>query len=182
VFPEAQAAFFARVNANNDIPGRLEAIISEPAVALGEAGWTGYGIGRAQPAEQFLLPVDYGGPALPPAEGEWERIILEIGPVGFALVLVSRLLVVWQIIKACLGGRRRQLEPLLLVALGFAVSCLPGSLVFNQLNSLAFWFLAGLGLLMHADSDGAIQFSLIEKRSKTAPFVAPLKVRSATES
>src|SRR2546428_2226283 len=103
-FPDAVAAFRERVEGNEDVPGRVLGVVREPLWALGEAGVIGYGIGTTHQATVFL---GGGGDAVPPAEGEWERIILEVGPVGFVLVLLTRLLVIartWQALRGTRDG------------------------------------------------------------------------------
>ncbi len=150
LYPEAQAAFFARAESNDDVPDRLGGILTVPLWALGEAGAMGYGIGATHQAAQFLIPAGYTGPLPPGAEGEWERMILEIGPFGFVLVLVARVLVVAQLWRATRAARSTELEPFLVAALVFTLSSVQGPLVFNQLASLLFWFMAGFGLLAPA--------------------------------
>src|SRR5205807_3831597 len=97
---------------------------------------------------------------VPPAEGEWERIILEVGPIGFLLVLLARLLVIaraWQAWRARPEGDSRAL---LAVALTFLLVSFPGHIVFNHTAAIFYWFMAGVALvpsvsLMHRPPIGS---------------------------
>src|SRR5439155_25729140 len=143
-FPDAVAAFRERVEANEDVPGGMLGIVSGPLWTLGEAGVIGYGIGTTHQATVFL---GGSGDAVPPAEGEWERIILEVGPIGFVLVLLTRLLVIartWQAWRARPEGDARAL---LAVALTFLLVSFPSNLVFNHTAAIFYWFMAGVALV-----------------------------------
>src|SRR5262249_46891840 len=98
-------------------------------------------------AARFLIPPGYTGPLPPPAEGEWERIILELGPFGFGLVLLARTLIVRGLWISTRRQRRSDPQPLLLAALLFTLLSLPGSLVVNQTASLFYWVAAGCALI-----------------------------------
>jgi hypothetical protein len=144
-FPDAVAAFRERVAANEDVPGRVLGVVREPLWALGEAGVIGYGIGTTHQAIVFL---GGSGDAVPPAEGEWERIVLEVGPIGFVLVLLTRLLVIartWQAWRARPEGDSRR--ALLAVALTFLLLSFPGNIVFNHTAAIFYWFMAGVALV-----------------------------------
>src|SRR5437879_1039858 len=143
-FPDAVAAFRERVEGNEDVPGRVLGIVREPLWALGEAGVIGYGIGTTHQATVFL---GSSGGAVPPAEGEWERIILEVGPIGFALVLLTRLLVMARTWQAWREKREGDSRALLAVALTFLLVSFPGPIVFNQTAAIFYWFMAGVALV-----------------------------------
>jgi len=143
-FPDAVAAFRERVEGNEDVPGRVLGVVREPLWALGEAGVIGYGIGTTHQATVFL---GGSGDVVPPAEGEWERIILEVGPIGFVLVLLTRLLVIaraWQAWRARPEGDSRALHA---VALTFVLASFPINLVFNHTAAIFYWFMAGVALV-----------------------------------
>jgi len=147
LFPEAWSAFVARVESNEDIGERIAGLVTEPLWALGEAGVSGFGIGSTHQATHFLMPAVWMDALPPPAEGEWERIILEVGPVGFALVLLVRVLVSWQLWRKWRLAGQENYRLFLTAALFFSLISFPGSLVFNQTASLFYWFFAGFGLL-----------------------------------
>lgn len=145
-FPDGYQAFLERVRENEDVPERIAGIVTEPLWALGEAGLFGYGIGNTHQAKAYLAPTTEG--AEPPgAEGEWERIILELGPVGFGLVVLARLLVSWRLWTALRTARGTPLALLLNAALLYSLVNLPGNLIFNHTAHLFYWFLAGHALI-----------------------------------
>ncbi len=145
-FPEAQRAFLDRARENEDVPERIAGILYQPLWALREAGLFGYGIGSAHQAINFLVPGGIGEVSPPGAEGEWERIILEVGPFGFALVILARILVARHLWKALVTSENKAANPFLVSALLFSLLCLPGNLIYNHTAALFYWFLAGLAL------------------------------------
>jgi len=169
-FPDGYQAFLERVRENEDVPGRTAGIVTEPLWALGEAGLFGYGIGNTHQAKAYLTS-DTDGVDPPPAEGEWERIILELGPVGFGLVVLARLLVSWRLWTALRAARGTPLGLLLNAALLYSLVSLPGNLVFNHTAHLFYWFLAGHALIpdvqeMTADQELRVP---IRERQRTVP-------------
>jgi len=147
LFPEARTAFTERVQQSEDIPERLAGILHNPIWALGETDSFGYGIGSTHQATAFLIPAGFSGPLPPEAEGEWERVILEVGPFGFALTILVRILVTRQLWMTFLASQGTALQPYLAAAFLFSLVSIPGSLVFNHTASIFYWFLAGFGLL-----------------------------------
>ncbi len=142
LFPDAVAAFVERASGTEDLADRLVGIVREPLWALSEAGLGGWGIGSTHQATAFLV-TDWPEPP-PAAEGEWERIILEVGPIGFGLVLLARFLVIRQAWRAWCRCPDRSARPLLASALVLVLTGLPGNLIFNHTASLFYWFMAGL--------------------------------------
>jgi hypothetical protein len=147
LFPEARTAFLERAQETEDLTERLVGIVSNPLWALGEAGVVGYGVGSTHQARVFLMPGEISDTLPPPAEGEWERIILEIGPIGFALVLLTRIFVAVRLWRTFRAAQGTQLQPYLATALVFALVSIPSNLVFNHTASVFYWFLAGFGLV-----------------------------------
>jgi hypothetical protein len=147
LFPAALDAFIQRAEQSDDLGDRLVGVIRKPVWALGGAGLVGWGIGTTHQATAFLIPAAATVASPPPAEGEWERIILEVGPLGFFLVVLARLLVSWRAWQAWrhAGAERR---PFMAATLIFSLASLPGSLVFNHTASLFYWFVAGLPLML----------------------------------
>lgn len=108
------------------------------------AGAFGYGTGSTHQANAFLAP-DARGIA-PPAEDEWQRIVLELGPLGLALTLIIRILVAARLWKA-LRSTDDTGRPFIAAALIFVLAHIPGSLVFNHTAALFYWFMAGFALI-----------------------------------
>lgn len=158
LFPEAWAAFVERVEGNEDVAGRIAGLVTEPWWALGEAGLSGFGIGATHQATYFLIPEASMDTLPPPAEGEWERIILEVGPVGFLLVIAARLFVISHMLRAWRSASK--VQPIVAAALMFVVVSLPGSLVFNHTASLFYWVMAGVALVYSGQRSTAYHVAL----------------------
>jgi hypothetical protein len=147
LFPEALTAFQERAQQNEDLQGRLAEVLYNPVWALAEAGPFGYGLGSAHQARAFVISGDTSDNLPPDAEGEWERIILEVGPVGFTLVLLTRIFVASQLWRALQASQGMRSQPFLIAAFLFSLLSIPGNLVFNHTASIFYWFLAGFGLM-----------------------------------
>ncbi len=139
--------FLQRFETTQDLSWRIAGLAGFPLAALQDAGSFGYGVGTTHQATIFLAADVVGVVSPPPAEGELERIVLELGPLGLVLVLVVRLLVIvrlWTASRATLGT---DAGPLVLTALVYCISLVPGGPVFNHTASLFYWFLAGTALI-----------------------------------
>jgi hypothetical protein len=146
-FPDAWASFFERVSNTEDVEERLIGIVSNPGPALDPAGVFGYGIGSTHQAAKFLIPDGLAFRRPPDAEGEWERIILELGPIGFGLVVVIRILVLGRLWRTFATSRDPAHRWFVATALLFAAASIPGNLVFNHTASVFYWFFAGVALI-----------------------------------
>lgn len=146
-FPDAWTSFAERAAESDDLEERLANITASPVSAADVSGMFGYGIGSTHQAASFLIPDGAPYKRPPDAEGEWERIVLELGPLGLALVVVVRILVAWKIGMAFANSRDPAHRWFLAMALSFAVVSIPGNLVFNHTASVFYWFFAGVGLV-----------------------------------
>lgn len=147
LFPEARNAFIERVRENEDVGERILGILYQPVWALSEAKVFGYGIGSTHQATHFLVPSEKIEVLPPGAEGEWERIILEVGPFGFALVVLARVFVSRWLWVALMASRGTGNSPFLAAAFVFSLVSLPGNLIFNHTASIFYWFVAGFALV-----------------------------------
>lgn len=181
VFPEATAAFAARARESADVPERLVGIVRTPLLALADAGLGGYGVGTTHQARAFLVEDEIGALRPPDAEGEWERVILELGPVGFLLTLLARLMVSRQLWSALRAAGGTPLAPYLVGALLFSLASIPGPLVFNHTAALFYWFLAGCGLVQaQARAAVRVPFARMAWTGRAAPGFAGAGLRRAT--
>ena len=145
-FPAAGEVFATRAAESDDVPQRVVGVFVQPVWALSQAGPFGFGVGSANQAAPLILGST--GASLPPAaEGEPERIILELGPLGLLLVLAARLLVLGRHLAALGDARATPLWPVVAGAFLFALVHLPGNLVFNHTASFFYWFTAGFALV-----------------------------------
>jgi len=154
VVPEAGTAFFERATETRDISERAVDAIQGPIGAMGRAGLTGYGIGSTHQAISFLAPSSTMAPL--EAEGEWVRIVLEMGPVGFGLVLLVRILVVRRLWAALTSPEAGAARPFLTGAFVYCLLCLPGDVIFTHTTSVFYWFVAGFALVSGAKGPVAI--------------------------
>ncbi|MCS7312726.1 MAG: hypothetical protein NZ742_07425 [Acidobacteria bacterium] len=144
VFPEAYQGFLERTWHTQDTPGRIAGIVTGPLWALNEAGLFGYGVGSTHQALAFLAP---DASPVPPAEGELERIVLELGPLGLMLVLWARFLVTLRLWRAVWASRGTPLQPYVVIAFLYSLMSWPGPLMFNHTAHLFYWFMAGTALI-----------------------------------
>jgi hypothetical protein len=145
IFPVAGMAFVERATQSQDVSERVLAAFTGPIWAAAKAGFSGYGIGSTHQAAPFLVP--NANSVVPDAEVEWERIMLEIGPLGFLLVLLSRILVVRRLWVSLIGTEAESFRPFLAGAFLFCLLYVPGNIVFSHTDSLFFWFVAGFALV-----------------------------------
>ncbi len=154
VVPEAGTAFVERATETGDIFERAVDAIGGPIWAMSRAGLTGYGIGSTHQAISFLAPSSTMAPL--EAEGEWVRIVLEMGPVGFGLVLLVRILVVRRLWAALTSPEAGAARPFLTGAFVYCLLCLPGDVIFTHTTSVFYWFVAGFALVPGAKGRVAI--------------------------
>jgi hypothetical protein len=167
-FPEAWATFFERVSENEDVGERLTGIVSNPVATADAAGLFGYGIGSTHQAAGFLIPDGTAYIRPPEAEGEWERIILELGPIGFVLVVLVRILIVGRLWTAFATSRDPAHRWFLATALLFTAASIPGNLVFNHTASVFYWFFAGMALIPD-ESRAAFGWNDVGKHLRVSP-------------
>ena len=146
VFPEALAAFVNRTETANDTDKRFEGLIQNPVVAAEQAGVMGWGTGSTYQGASFVLTPGKSYDLPPGAEGEWERIILEIGVVGLALIVASRVLICLQL-WAAYRGAQPALRPLLLAGLFFTGISISSNLVMEHTASILYFFCAGFAFV-----------------------------------
>jgi hypothetical protein len=145
MFSDAGTAFVERATEGRDVAERMLAAVAGPLRAVGRAGLMGYGIGTTHQAISFLVP-----PSEIPmleAEGEWERIILELGPIGFGLALIVRILVVRRLWLAVTAPAAEGTRPFLAGAFVLCLMALAGDVVFAHTASVFYWFVAGFALI-----------------------------------
>ena len=141
---EVGSVFIARVRGADSVIGRVVGPWRSFLDTSDLAGPFGFGAGSTHQAITLLAPEFRG--AIPPAEDEWQRIVLELGPLGLALTLIIRVVVaarLWKAVRTTDDGGR----PFIAAALVFVLAHVPGSLVFNHTAALFYWFMAGFALV-----------------------------------
>ena len=82
---------------------RVSQVVTGPLAAAEGSGFFGFGVGAANSGAQVLAPRDWTPPLY--GEGEWERIVTELGLAGLVAIAASRFLVVWGLWRAKRLGR-----------------------------------------------------------------------------
>jgi hypothetical protein len=154
---EAFDNFMKRVERGNDIAGRVESAFN-PFKFLDESGLMGFGIGTTYQGnirfvDRSILPGYF--------EKESERIMLEIGIIGFIILFVFRLSVFIYSLKTFFNTRDAELKLLVLILL---VIQIPEVLVFNQttfnyMANIVYW--TSIGMLVSIN-----RISVSEKAAK----------------
>jgi uncharacterized membrane protein len=140
---DSALAFMGRVSENEDITTRLVDNYT-PFKFLGEAGLIGYGIGTTYQGAAGLsdtwsdMPRDF--------EQEWERLVLELGLIGFLLIMILRIQILFFSAKSFRRSTVYENKNLLGVILISQIPAVFGlnSIVYNYMDSIFYWFLAGL--------------------------------------
>lgn len=145
-FKEAYSAFRERVENTDDIPRRLVDTFT-PFKFAREAGLLGYGVGTTYQGT-LRFNIDWG--TMPrDFEEEPERIVLELGVIGYFVVYLFRLyllLAFWNLYRKL---RDRDLKLLALIILLFEVQFLQLTpLVFNLTTGFFYWFFSGFLFLL----------------------------------
>jgi hypothetical protein len=155
VAKESFEAFMERVYGSTDVTQRLIDNFT-PFKYLDKAGFLGYGIGTTyQGAERFEVK---WGDMPREFEEEPERILLELGLVGYLLVYLLRLVILiyfWELFKKL---THVDLKLMALCSLLFQLQFLHfNSLVFNLTSGIFYWFFVGfLFLLPKLDRRGIL--------------------------
>jgi hypothetical protein len=143
--------------------GFLRMIPEAPALGYGLGAGTSAGAAFATGMRQFTL-----------AEDEWQRIMLELGPLfGLVFIGLRVAFVGWLGARALLSNRRLD-NPTALVLFGFAgITVLNGPLTLNVMTASFAWLFVGLIL---AASDPSNQFATearVRPRREPRAFPAP---------
>jgi hypothetical protein len=148
-FPEAPEAFWQRTSATDDVEERVLLVVSEPLSFLGMSLPWGAGIGSTHQAARFLMRDDsYDWVPTQEFEDEPGRIMLELGPVGFALFYGLKVLFLWQCWR--LLRRLHDTEFRVLAAFAFCVQAgfVLLNTVFNVTAAMCLWSASSLLLLL----------------------------------
>jgi hypothetical protein len=149
-FSPAAEAFLARASGGEDAPSRIMGPLVEPYYAFDSGGFLGDGIGTTHQAAPKLavsgVPGVWGPPAATEAmfEGESGRVMLELGLLGFLLIYLPRIALIFVAVRYVSALQRPSLRGLGTASLLIVVVSLPGAIVFNVTQGLFFWFFVGV--------------------------------------
>jgi hypothetical protein len=168
----ALEAFIQRTRAASDVGGRFSTPFVEPLRLAADVGVFAYGIGATHQAAASLVPGLRPGSWLDglEAEAESSRVMIELGPIGFALHYGSRVALTIAVFAWARGRRTPFGRSIALAAAFFLLAQLPGAIVVNVTNSLLFWFLAGCAHLTVTAEERSVR---ARAETSAAPFRAP---------
>ncbi|QHT65767.1 hypothetical protein GXP67_03335 [Rhodocytophaga rosea] len=135
-------SFMDRVENSDNVGSRIEDAFN-PFKYLDQAGLIGFGLGTTYQGAQSLMKPS--GP-LPSYEEESERLVLEVGLVGFILIVVMRMSIFLYSFKTY----RMMKDPFLkLIALSLLIHQIPTVLIFNMqvfnwLENVVYWTEIGI--------------------------------------
>ena len=128
------------------MPGRVALPFYSPVHAFEHGGLLGYGIGAAHQGAVSLVPDRPPGSWLGGRmfEDEPGRVMVELGPIGFTLVFVSRIMLIGLTFRQVRSVRHPFYRALAVSCLLFMLSQLVGGVVFNATGGVLFWWFGGV--------------------------------------
>jgi hypothetical protein len=173
--PEATEAFRGRALGTTDTRSRVILPFIAPLNSLEYAGPFGLGIGATHQAGTVLLNV-------PEAfwlkrfntEAETGRVMLELGPIGFVLLYAARIYLVLVAIRAARTLKSRYHRAMALACLLLLLAQLPGTIVFDPVAGLFFWFFVGLLNVVIRLDETAVITPVVARTTYRQPAAQPL--------
>ncbi|HVR96918.1 MAG TPA: hypothetical protein VMW27_09905 [Thermoanaerobaculia bacterium] len=146
--PEAAEAFRGRASSAQDFGGRVITPFMAPLDSIQWGGLFGFGIGATHQAAATLA-----GSAIPywtqgiTVEAESGKVMLELGPIGFFLIYMARVYLIFYSFRQARRLRTRYHRTLATACFLFLLAQLPGYVVFDPTAGVLYWFFAGLLML-----------------------------------
>lgn len=182
---EAVGAFQGRASgaSGQEILERMTTPFVAPLKVLPSVGLLGFGIGAAHQAATALAggPVPFLWLRGLAVEAESGRVLLELGPVGFALLYFIRLYMVFFALRQVITLRTPFHRALAVSSLLFFLVQIPGNIVFDVTSSLYFWASGGL-LLSAVKLDREAVRAAAAKRTVIVARPAPEAALPAAEA
>lgn len=150
-FPDALDALVERATSSDSVSERSVGSLVEPFEFVRFKELDGYGTGATNQAVSALrlalnLPI---GEKIPIGyESEPGRVMLEVGPLGFALWYALRIVLLFALWRAFRQLRNPFLKDLALIVFLLQLIHLPSFIVFNPTASIYYWFLGGFIFLL----------------------------------
>lgn len=173
---DALGAFQGRASGSgSEMAERILSPVVAPYMALPNAGLLGFGIGATHQAAGTLTPgmIPFSWLRANAVEAEGGRIMLELGPVGFVLVYLGRLLLPLVALQQTLRLRtlfHRSIGVACFLAL---LTGLPGGIVFDVTSGLLYWFCGGLLFLVVRLDEEAMRAMAMQRRAAEARAAQP---------
>jgi hypothetical protein len=157
LFPQAFDAFYTRAFSGEDSVNeglsRMSVAFDLPVKEAAYAGAFGYGIGLTQNAVAALvkkLSLNVGDNPIPIAvEGEPERVMLELGIIGYSLYTLLRIVILLTLCRVCRLVRDPEAKLVATATVGALVfPLLVGGAVVSHTQNVFQWFLIGMTLAL----------------------------------
>jgi hypothetical protein len=148
---DAFGAFRGRTaGSGEEVYGRISLPFTSPFSTLPDAGLLGYGIGATHQAAtavtKDLIPYSWLNGHL--IEVESGRVMLELGPAGFFLVYLGRLLLALFAFRQVFRLRTLFHRSIAVAGLLVFLAAIPAGTVFDVTTGLLYWFFGGLLFLV----------------------------------
>jgi hypothetical protein len=142
-------AFRGRAEAGSDVRNRVTSPLLSPYLLLPDSGLLGFGIGATHQTAPALTPglVPYSWLHGLLVEVESGRVMLELGAVGFLLAYFLRVYLSLFALRQVFALRTRFHRSLATASFLFSLTALPGTIVFDVVSGVFYWFFAGLLML-----------------------------------
>lgn len=101
--------------------------------------WTGAGIGQVVSLD--ALKTDAGGGFI--AHSDWVGLLVELGPIGFAIVLLAHVRMYRTMASRCRAGQA-EFQPVRLAFILFILMSTVGNILYSAAYQYQFWWIAGL--------------------------------------
>ncbi len=187
---DALGAFQGRAaGSGSEMAARLLTPLRAPYVTLPRAGLLGYGIGSTHQAAPTLAPpglVPFSWLGAGNIEVETGRIMLELGPVGFVLVYLSRLVLTFTALRHALRLRTLFHRSIAVACFLALLAAIPGGVVFDVTSGLLYWLCGGLLFLVVRLDEDAVRAAQRAARAAAAaaapagpPTPVPVRARPA---
>jgi hypothetical protein len=171
-------AFVGRAAGVGDVRGRLTSPLLSPFVILPDAGLLGFGIGATHQTAAALAPspVPYSWLHGLITEVESGRVMLEMGGLGFLLIYLFRVHLIFYAFRQVMVLRTRFHRAMATASCLVAIAAVPNGVVFDVTSDLCYWFFAGLLLLVvRLDRQNALTGtrSKVARRAVVEPHPEP---------
>lgn len=140
-----------RFGTHNDLAPRIVGELTSPYEYLSFAGLFGFGAGATYQAAQIVRQKFHLAPGTPIEvyfEGEPQRIMLELGPIGFLLWYLLKLVLIIELWRTYCHLRFPFLRELALTGFLVHLLCIAGQMVFQITFMVYYWFIAGFILML----------------------------------
>ncbi len=180
---DALGAFHGRASGSGgEMAERILSPFIAPYMALPSAGLLGFGIGATHQAAGTLTPgmIPFSWLRANAVEAEGGRVMLELGPVGFVLVYLGRLLLPLVALQQTLRLRtffHRSIGVACFLAL---LTGLPGGIVFDVTSGLLYWFCGGLLFLVVRLDEAAVRAMAMQRAAEPRAAQPPVPLSSRT--